>query len=106
MIPFETLWELLEPKKEYEPVRKRCLLLWNTFTPEKQQAIYSTIRNRKKEHLFQIGNEPLLLGVIEFRVLVAQTDGRRRPRGRYGIRLTAVTAALSRLFFGFLGNRL
>ena len=52
MIPFETLWELLEPKKEYEPVRKRCLLLWSTFSPEKQQAIYSTIRNRKKEHLF------------------------------------------------------
>ena len=52
MIPFETLWELLEPKKEYEPVRNRCLLLWNTFTIEQQRAIYRTIRNRKKEHLF------------------------------------------------------
>ena len=52
MTSFDYLWTLLEPKKEYEPVRNRCLLLWNTFTLEKQRQIYRTIRNRKKEHLF------------------------------------------------------
>ena len=52
MTSFEYLWELLEPKKEYEPVRNRCLLLWNTFTVEQQRAIYNIIRKRKKEHLF------------------------------------------------------
>ena len=29
----------------------------------------------------QIGNEPLLFGVMKFRVLVAQTDGSRPPSG-------------------------
>ena len=29
----------------------------------------------------QIGNEPLLFGVMKFRVLVAQTDGSRSPFG-------------------------
>ena len=53
MTSFDYLWVLLEPKKEYEPVRKRCLQLWETFTLEKQRRIYRTIRNRKKEHLFQ-----------------------------------------------------
>ena len=52
MNSFDYLWTLLEPKKEYEPVRNRCLLLWNTFTLEQQRRIYQIIRNRKKEHLF------------------------------------------------------
>ena len=52
MTSFDYLWELLEPKKEYEPVRKRCLRLWETFTLAKQRTIYRTIRDRKKEHLF------------------------------------------------------
>ncbi|MBO4454018.1 MAG: hypothetical protein J5761_03060 [Paludibacteraceae bacterium] len=52
MNSFDYIWTLLEPKKEYEPVRNRCLLLWNTFTLEQQRRIYQTIRNRKKEHLF------------------------------------------------------
>ena len=52
MTSFDYLWVLLEPKKEYEPVRNRCLQLWETFTLEKQRRIYRTIRNRKKEHLF------------------------------------------------------
>ena len=52
MTSFEYLWELLEPKKEYEPVRKRCLLLWDSFPLEKQRWTYRTIRDRKKEHLF------------------------------------------------------
>ena len=52
MTSFEYLWELLEPKKEYEPLRKRCLQLWETFALEKQRQIYCTIRKRKKEHFF------------------------------------------------------
>ena len=52
MTSFEYLWALLEPKKEYEPVRNRCLQLWETYTLEKQRRIYRTIRDRKKEHLF------------------------------------------------------
>ena len=52
MTSFDYLWALLEPKKEYEPVRNRCLQLWETFTLEKQRRIYRTIRDRKKEHLF------------------------------------------------------
>lgn len=52
MTSFEYLWELLEPKKEYEPLRKRCLQLWETFALEKQRQIYCTIRKRKKEHYF------------------------------------------------------
>ena len=52
MTSFEHLWALLEPKKEYEPVRNKCLQLWDTFTLEQQRRIYDTIRMRKKEHLF------------------------------------------------------
>ena len=52
MTSFDYLWELLEPKKEYEPVRNRCLSLWNTFDLDKQRRIYRTIRDRKKEKLF------------------------------------------------------
>ena len=52
MTSFDYLWELLEPKKEYEPVRNQCLRLWETFTLEQQRAIYRTIRDRKKESLF------------------------------------------------------
>ena len=59
MTSFEYLWELLEPKKEYEPVRNRCLLLWETFTIEHQRAIYRIIKKRKKEHLF-VDYNPLL----------------------------------------------
>ena len=59
MTSFDYLWELLEPKKEYEPVRNRCLQLWETFTLDKQRNIYRTIRDRKKEHLF-VDYNPLL----------------------------------------------
>ncbi|MBO4454220.1 MAG: hypothetical protein J5761_04105 [Paludibacteraceae bacterium] len=52
MTSFDYVWALLEPKKEYLPVRNRCLQLWETFTLDKQRAIYRTIRDRKKEHLF------------------------------------------------------
>ena len=52
MTSFEYIWALLEPKKEYEPVRNRCLLLWNTFPLETQRRIYCTIKKRKKENLF------------------------------------------------------
>ena len=52
MTSFDYVWALLEPKKEYEPVRNRCLQLWETFSLEKQRATYRTIRVRKKEHLF------------------------------------------------------
>lgn len=52
MTSFEYLWALLEPKKEYEPVRNRCLRLWETFPLEQQRRIYRTIRERKKESLF------------------------------------------------------
>ena len=47
MTSFEYLWALLKPKNEYEPVRKRCQLLWDTFSLEKQRRIYSTIDERK-----------------------------------------------------------
>ena len=52
MTSFDYLWALLEPKKEYEPVRNQCLRLWETFTLEQQRSIYRTIRDRKKESLF------------------------------------------------------
>ncbi len=52
MTSFDYLWALLEPKKEYEPVRNRCLRLWESFPLEQQRRIYRTIRERKNQSLF------------------------------------------------------
>ena len=52
MTSFDYIWALLAPKKEYEPVKNRCQLLWETFSLEQQRSIYRTIRDRKKESLF------------------------------------------------------
>lgn len=64
MTSFEHLWALLEPKKEYEPVRNRCLRLWESFPLEQQRDIYRTIRDRKKESLFVDYNP--LFAIVRF----------------------------------------
>ena len=49
---FHFIWELLEPKKEYEPVKSKCQKLWDSFDIEKQRYIYRTIREKKEKNTF------------------------------------------------------
>ena len=52
MIPFNNLLELLEPKKEYEPVIGKCEHLWNSFSSERQDFIFRTIQEKKERKMF------------------------------------------------------
>ncbi len=52
MSTFNYIWALLEPDPAYEPVKKRCQKLWDSFPLEKQRMIYKAIRNKKKERKF------------------------------------------------------
>ena len=52
MTSFDYLWELLEPKKEYDPVLGRCQRLWESFSSEKQDDVYRIILEKKERKKF------------------------------------------------------
>jgi len=52
MSTFKYIWSLLEPDEKYNPVKRRCQLLWDSFPIEKQRDIYNAIRQKKKERKF------------------------------------------------------
>lgn len=52
MKTFDEIWALLQPKRNYDPLRGKCRLLWNSFSPELQQLIYDRIEEKKNRKEF------------------------------------------------------
>ena len=49
---FDDIWLLLSPKAEYGNRKRACYELWNSLSPEVQQAVYETIADKKTKGLF------------------------------------------------------
>ena len=52
MKTFNELWELLDPKIEYEQLKGKCRNLWISFSSDKQDAVYSRIEKKKNRKEF------------------------------------------------------
>ena len=52
MKTFNDIWTLLAPKVEYEQLKGKCRILWESFSPDKQDYIYSRIEEKKKRKEF------------------------------------------------------
>ena len=52
MKTFNELWTLLAPKIEYEQLKGKCRDLWNSFSSDKQDYVYSRIEEKKKRKEF------------------------------------------------------
>lgn len=52
MKSFDEIWALLQPKSDYDQLRGKCRILWNSFDPEMQQFIYCRIEEKKKRREF------------------------------------------------------
>lgn len=52
MYNFENLWALLSPKTDYDQLKGKCRLLWNSLTPELQKAIFCRIEEKKNRKEF------------------------------------------------------
>ena len=52
MKTFNDIWALLEPKIEYEQLKGKCRNLWESFSSDKQDYIYSRIEEKKKRKEF------------------------------------------------------
>jgi len=52
MKTFEELMQLLQPKSDYDQLRKRCRNLWNSYSPEKQDLVFRRIEEKKKRKEF------------------------------------------------------
>ena len=52
MKTFNEIWALLAPKIEYEQLKGKCRDLWNSFSPDKQDYVYSRIEEKKKRKEF------------------------------------------------------
>ena len=59
MKTFNELWTLLAPKIEYEQLKGKCRDLWNSFSSDKQDYVYSRIEEKKKRKEF-VDYNPLL----------------------------------------------
>ena len=49
---FEDLLALLQPKEEYDQLKGKCRELWNSFSPEMQDSVFSRIEEKKKRKEF------------------------------------------------------
>ena len=56
---FEDLLALLQPKEEYDQLKGKCRELWNSFSPEMQESVFSRIEEKKKRKEF-VDYNPLL----------------------------------------------
>ena len=52
MYTYEELWALLNPKEDYDQLKGKCRILWNSFSIEKRQYIYCRIEEKKKRKEF------------------------------------------------------
>lgn len=52
MKTFYDIWALLAPKIEYEQLKGICRNLWNSFSEDKQDLVYSIIEEKKKRKEF------------------------------------------------------
>ena len=52
MYTFEDLWALLQPKRDYDQLKGKCKMLWNSFSPDKQQFIFERIEKKKNRKEF------------------------------------------------------
>ena len=52
MRTFNELWALLAPKIEYEQLKGKCRNLWDSFSPDKQDYVYSRIEKKKNRKEF------------------------------------------------------
>lgn len=52
MYEFDNLWALLNPKRDYDQLKGRCRILWNSFPSEKQQYVYCRIEKKKNRKEF------------------------------------------------------
>ena len=69
MYSFEDLMALLQPKSNYDQLKGTCRLLWNSFSPDKQQFIYCRIEEKKKRKEF-----------VDYNPLFAIQKNAERPR--------------------------
>ena len=52
MIAFDKFWNLHNPMPEYAHMRKYCEKIWNNLPPDKQEIIYRTIEEKRKNNRF------------------------------------------------------
>ena len=52
MKTFNEIWTLLAPKIEYEQLKGKCRILWESFSSDKQDYVYSRIEEKKKRKEF------------------------------------------------------
>ena len=52
MKTFEELLTLLQPKEDYDQLRGKCRILWNSFSPDLQEEIYCRIEQKKNRKEF------------------------------------------------------
>lgn len=52
MKSFNEIWSLLAPKRDYEQLKGKCRNLWNSFSPDKQDYVYSRIEQKKNRKEF------------------------------------------------------
>ena len=49
---FDDILALLKPSKDYDQLRGKCRLLWNSFSLETRQSLYCRIEEKKKRKEF------------------------------------------------------
>ena len=52
MKTFDEIWALLQPQRNYDPLRGKCRLLWNSFSPKLQELIFDRIEEKKNRKEF------------------------------------------------------
>ena len=52
MYTFDDLWALLQPNRNYDPLKGKCRTLWDSFSPDKQQFIFERIEQKKNRKEF------------------------------------------------------
>ena len=49
---FNDIWALLKPKTDYDQLKRKCRLLWNSFSLDLRRSIYERIEKKKKRREF------------------------------------------------------
>lgn len=49
---FNDIWALLKPKTDYDQLKRKCQLLWNSFSLDLRRSIYERIEKKKKRREF------------------------------------------------------
>ena len=83
MYTFDDLLALLQPKPEYDQLRGKCRVLWNTFSPSQQQQIFCRIEEKKKRKEF-VDYNPLFAIKKNFEAPRQQTLSYAEYYAKYG----------------------